>query len=684
MSTIDKELMVKLMNEDREYAIKKEWPLISYSDFHKDNKTVKSLSTSGHDFKIHYKAEPETTINSIDNLSLRTSQLVPSLLIKKLFDTCSDYSKKVKRSGEESIGVKGSIEESVECGIVIAGGFICNNIFGLPTLGIDIDVFFYGPPNNCEELFKKCREVLGFNISGWHRNKYAYIVYDERYKFQFIIKAHENKSQVIGNFDLNASQVLYDGHEIYFTPLSAYAYSKRCNFVDTTKASDSFLYRLAKYYHKKGFSIVLPECPTDSDKQMLYDPKHNEFPLEDPMVCSDQMKKLSDLLSRDLGYVNNNLDNVNTNIDDTDNIANVDNEISYYGSGLTVSNMINLLLKKQYEKIYFNYAADSDNSDDNDDTYKLFYSENRVNYYCKILLKQYVSEKKLFSKIYPDSVIKELENLNFKDTNKIMKIGNYFNGVIKKAFDECIKVLDINNDWNQIIKERNNILAKDWYGPSYKDIGLLYEKEVIDSCEKKIPKVYRSIDNIVNLLNFFKLERLEFKEIEDEREVINKYFCSDISDIISTYITKSYPILKSLEFTSDKGSSFLKKYTNQNNIIVQLNNIVSPYGSDITESSKKNVWIYIDDEFNKFLRELEKLTIEYVMDHVKEYIEEIYNCKKICDDGKCLFKIKILNDLVIEKEHNKQSLIINYNGFYLNRHANKLCHTWSLMSVLTT
>jgi hypothetical protein len=77
------------------------------------------------------------------------------------------------------------------------------------------------------------------------------------------LRIYENKSQILGGFDLWACKVGYDLDDGIFATLhGAFAIAAGCNPIDTSKRSTTYGARLQKY-SQKGFSILFPGIKCD-------------------------------------------------------------------------------------------------------------------------------------------------------------------------------------------------------------------------------------------------------------------------------------------------------------------------------------------------------------------------------------------------------------------------------------
>jgi len=76
-------------------------------------------------------------------------------------------------------------------------------------------------------------------------------------KIQLIHRLYKSPAQIIYGFDLDCVGVLYDGKSLWATERALYSLREKMNWFDPSRASPSYIYRLAKY-KSRGFDIGLP------------------------------------------------------------------------------------------------------------------------------------------------------------------------------------------------------------------------------------------------------------------------------------------------------------------------------------------------------------------------------------------------------------------------------------------
>jgi len=103
--------------------------------------------------------------------------------------------------------------------------------------------------------------------------------------YQFIKKSHSNISELLAGFDMFASQIAYDGSEVWATESGAWAYVNNILIIDISHISKSFGHRCLKY-SRKLFKLIIPGIHTvEKHLQMTnYDHYRNDFEHDDIIV----------------------------------------------------------------------------------------------------------------------------------------------------------------------------------------------------------------------------------------------------------------------------------------------------------------------------------------------------------------------------------------------------------------
>ncbi len=435
------ETSVELIKEDRVYYKNNEWPLVPLSE-------VNKITTETDDSM--FKIDKRCKINSV---------------AMNPFDEIIDKLFKVP-------GVS-------DC-MVIAGGYLHELIlhhadkrkWGLVQnymrSDIDIDCFFYGKPEkDIISVFNAVTEFLRlekkFKVIE-SRNQYVYNFElhdsnsDEKYMFQFILKIFDNKSSIIGQFDLNASSILYDGNDVQFTPLSAYSYATKYNYIDTTRASPTYEYRLYKYCCvKNGFGIAFPEFD-NSKKSSLK--THNNLTIA-AFINNKYTTKLNPKYTK-LEYLYSKCKYHQKNDPTVD-------EYNTYGDFVNVSKLIDLYYKNKLNKVYFHIKNDICMIDTKE--IRNFYHNKIPTFYRgSIYNLRYFYDEKTFKNM--------IETILFFKQDKLEEIRDNF---VKKIIGDVLLYIDEN--YNSKEKKINFFTEKSvenplnpmpidpkvWYGEYYKN-----------------------------------------------------------------------------------------------------------------------------------------------------------------------------------------------------------------------
>jgi hypothetical protein len=138
--------------------------------------------------------------------------------------------------------------------VVVAGGAVARAILGAD--GGDIDIFIYGVDTNranaiLRELMENARKDTYFlrtqNSISWGHSE----------GMQVILRLYKTKREIIESFDLQSSQLLFDGTQVLMTESCRYAFDNMINVVDFDRMSPTYEYRLWKY-QQLGFGVYIP------------------------------------------------------------------------------------------------------------------------------------------------------------------------------------------------------------------------------------------------------------------------------------------------------------------------------------------------------------------------------------------------------------------------------------------
>ncbi len=367
-----------------------------------------------------------------------------------------------------------NISDVKDC-MVIAGGYLYEHILSSNDDRnyrnrrdiIDIDCFFYGKSvKEINSIFKKISKFFNSDHSIIEsRNQYVYNFqytdsegYD--YIFQFILKIFENKSSIIGQFDVTSSSVLYDGKNVLFTPISAFSYATLYNYVDTMRASPTYEQRLFKYFlRKRGFGIAFPEFDmTKVDKLDL-----KQFPVYTCEISNNKMKKIPNNQYSKIEYL---IKKINSYRDKDEN---VNDEYSIYGQFVNTPKLVDLYFKQKMNKVYFVVKNGYCTINTND--IKNFYNDKTaLSYHSNIYNLRYY---------YDDNTFIDLINqIKYFSNGKHLEIRDRF---VTKLISDILMYIDENYnskenkfEWltdKSTVNPLNPcpIDAKTWYGEYYNE-----------------------------------------------------------------------------------------------------------------------------------------------------------------------------------------------------------------------
>ena len=177
--------------------------------------------------------------------------------------------------------------------VILAGGaFTSGN-----KSDTDLDLFLYGFEGTDEERSDKATTALIdiLNLMSRHHSIHYYrsenaitvSFYTSSWApIQIILRLYDEKSQILGGFDIPACSIGYDGEDIFMTRLCAWSLLTNCIPVDTTKRSTTYELRLEKYSFKyynieaKEFSLLFPGL---NKENIIFD--EYKYMFGDNMLC---------------------------------------------------------------------------------------------------------------------------------------------------------------------------------------------------------------------------------------------------------------------------------------------------------------------------------------------------------------------------------------------------------------
>ena len=188
---------------------------------------------------------------------------------------------------------------------IIAGGAINGN---LPES--DIDIFYYGgsvddASSRIEEFIEKLNspDVLYSenSISAWIDKDWILakvgIKFKVNLKVQFIKRIYSSPAEILYGFDIPACAFLYDGMDTYCTPGALLSFQNKIIYLDPSRASRSYGYRLVKY-GMRGYLILLPSF--DMKKLKIKEINNYFLKLKDDDKISQQDILFLHFLGRDM------------------------------------------------------------------------------------------------------------------------------------------------------------------------------------------------------------------------------------------------------------------------------------------------------------------------------------------------------------------------------------------------
>lgn len=145
--------------------------------------------------------------------------------------------------------------------LVLAGGAVTNSILklGKPS---DYDLFLV----DLQEPLVLVLELLERWLPSCYyamRTAYAltlkmFSADKQSFNVQLVLRVYRSAAEVVTGFDLDASGCCYHQGKYWVTPRCLYSLSHNVLHVDLDRLSSTYNSRLAKYYHTKGFDVVVP------------------------------------------------------------------------------------------------------------------------------------------------------------------------------------------------------------------------------------------------------------------------------------------------------------------------------------------------------------------------------------------------------------------------------------------
>lgn len=210
--------------------------------------------------------------------------------------------------------------------IVVAGGVINLALSGrdikeLLKSKYDIDMFVYGITEaEAKKIFARVYESFKDIVPDSRCIKTANtitIILPNPYRhIQFVTKLYTSKYDILHSFDLGSSKVLYDGKNVYTTPLGHFAFLHNTNiFTENYLQNSAYESRIYKYA-KRGFRILIPNL----DKRKVSDSVYKKYRFSQnkdiliKLLNYDKFGKKHEKINNDNSYLLNSIDFSSSNI----------------------------------------------------------------------------------------------------------------------------------------------------------------------------------------------------------------------------------------------------------------------------------------------------------------------------------------------------------------------------------
>jgi len=256
---VNRDFAAKLLESDNAYRMRQEWPLLTYPDVVKIDKTYR--------FELDRTSLfVETGKSNVDapEFSQTEEQIITAL--KSEFPMLAEI---LKFSPETMVVAGGAMTDSVQW---------CNHRYH--ETAKDCDIFFHN--TTVEEASAIVQKIVRFWLDPYTPKDQMRQAYsngkcttlicsgEQSQIYQLIHRVYPNKSAIIGGFDMSPCAILWDGDQILMTPMAAFSIAS-CAFIpDVSRQSTSFSQRILKYGNK-GFTLLLP-CKTEAEiRQNMFD-----------------------------------------------------------------------------------------------------------------------------------------------------------------------------------------------------------------------------------------------------------------------------------------------------------------------------------------------------------------------------------------------------------------------------
>jgi hypothetical protein len=145
---------------------------------------------------------------------------------------------------------------------ILAGGAVVSAIYGLPIKDFDYFCVLGGhyyddEVKMADHIQSKVMMETGKGLKDIYRNNFTITFTVEGLGVQqYVLKLHGTTTEILYNFDIDTSCILFDGKNIYVSDRFLYAVNKGYNSVNLKCADETYEKRLIKYA-AKGFPIFI-------------------------------------------------------------------------------------------------------------------------------------------------------------------------------------------------------------------------------------------------------------------------------------------------------------------------------------------------------------------------------------------------------------------------------------------
>lgn len=127
----------------------------------------------------------------------------------------------------------------------------------------DLDLYIYGlndydATKKVYQIYENIKKVLSCDCTCIRSGRAISIVSQFPYRHvQVIIRLHKNLAEVLHSFDIDSCSVGFDGKKVWCTSRAHYAIINKRNYIDLSRRSLAYEYRLKKY-NERGYGVAIP------------------------------------------------------------------------------------------------------------------------------------------------------------------------------------------------------------------------------------------------------------------------------------------------------------------------------------------------------------------------------------------------------------------------------------------